>query len=165
MALKNHLLKLGLLFIAVLAFYTFAWRGMEHLRTRNGPWVVRFTSLTNDTATVTINNHKLGITNALLRFTGTGVPAGTSEEITFDKVTVKPPFGKFFYQDLTFLPGVITMDLFGHQVELRPRNLAVGTNQIAWKQDLVIERAALDNPVPIRFSNVPGIEVDTADGD
>ena len=42
------------------------------------------------------------------------------------------PFGECIYQDLMFLPGVVTMNLLGHEIELMPRTLVVDKKEVPW---------------------------------
>jgi hypothetical protein len=156
--IKKNVFQLAGLFLAVLIFYVAAWKGMNHLRTRNGPWVMEFSVTTNSTASVRITNHKLKVEGATLVFTNIPAMGGMDSTATFTNVAVKPAFGKFFYQDLTFLPGILTFDFFGHLVEIRPSALVIDTNLIPWspKPDLLLE--ASESPLEIRFSNVPGVE-------
>ena len=48
---------------------------------------------------------------------------------------VDVPFGKCIYQDLMFLPGVVTMNLLGHEIELMPRTLVIDKKEIPWTAD------------------------------
>lgn len=158
MALKKDLTRVALSFTAVLIFYVLAWSGMEYLRTHNGPWEIQFSATDSASAQVTINQHSLGITNAVIHFTDTIGLTPADEKVVFDTVSASPPFGKFFYQDLTFLPGVVTLQIQGHLIELRPRNLVVNTNQIPWNPAPEISLSATTNTPPITYSNVPGFE-------
>jgi hypothetical protein len=49
------------------------------------------------------------------------------------------PFGELLYQDPTFLPGTVTMRLFGHVVELLPRVLTVDKKEYPWQSGAVIQ--------------------------
>jgi hypothetical protein len=42
------------------------------------------------------------------------------------------PFGECIYQDLMFLPGVVTMNLLGHEIELMPRTLVIDKKEVPW---------------------------------
>jgi hypothetical protein len=42
------------------------------------------------------------------------------------------PFGECIYQDLMFLPGVVTMNLLGHEIELMPRTLVIDKKEAPW---------------------------------
>ena len=42
------------------------------------------------------------------------------------------PFGECIYQDLMFLPGVVTMNILGHEIELMPRTLVIDKKEVPW---------------------------------
>jgi len=42
------------------------------------------------------------------------------------------PFGECIYQDLMFLPGVVTMNLLGYEIELMPRTLVIDKKEVPW---------------------------------
>jgi hypothetical protein len=50
------------------------------------------------------------------------------------------------YEDLTFLPGVVTFDLFGHEVELLPRALIANKKQVPWKSGVTIDLWPTNKP-------------------
>src|SRR6185436_10633530 len=58
--------------------------------------------------------------------------------VSFDRPRKPVPFGKVIYEDLTQLPGVVTFDLFGHEVELLPRALIVNKREIKWSSQATI---------------------------
>lgn len=120
-----------LLFVAVVLAYLAVFNGIEYARKRKGPWEVEFTATPE-------GRPLLLITQAYSRvFTVLEFP---DEKVNVDSATVvfdrpkkgKPPFGKVIYEDLTFLPGVVTFDLFGHEVELLPRVLIVNKKELQW---------------------------------
>ena len=61
------------------------------------------------------------------------------QTVLFDRPRKPAPFGKVIYEDLTQLPGVVTFDLFGHEIELLPRVLVVNKRQIKWNSQASIE--------------------------
>ena len=65
------------------------------------------------------------------------------------------PFGRLFHADLTYLPGVVTFDLFAndsnathqgrrHEVELLPRGLVVNRTEYPWRPVMEIKLSAED---------------------
>jgi hypothetical protein len=56
-------------------------------------------------------------------------------------------FGRVLYEDLTILPGVVTFDLFGHEIELLPRTLIINKKEIPWKSESVLELWPTNKPV------------------
>jgi len=39
------------------------------------------------------------------------------------------------FHDLTNLPGTITLDLHGHEIEMLPRTLFINTKEVAWSNN------------------------------
>ena len=66
--------------------------------------------------------------------------------VAFEKVKTPVPFGKVIFEDLTFLPGVVTFDLFGHEIELLPRTLIVNKRGIPWQSGVTIDLWPTNKP-------------------
>ena len=49
------------------------------------------------------------------------------------------PAGRCLFEDLTFLPGTVALNVGGTGVQMLPRTLTVGTNEFPWRQARVIE--------------------------
>ncbi|MEW6303645.1 MAG: hypothetical protein AB1705_09255 [Verrucomicrobiota bacterium] len=134
----------------VLYFTTFSW--MEHRRTRKGPWEITFTS-TNGTPVVVITQPALNISDVQLQFPGeTLPPTNFSARVEFRQPQQWPfpvPFGRCIYQDLTFLPGVVTFDLFGHEIELMPRTLVIDHAEHPWQNGESHFLSATNKPTKI----------------
>ena len=65
--------------------------------------------------------------------------SNTVHAFVFDDPTkTNIPFGEIVFQDLTFLPGTVTLNLFGHEVELLPRVLIIDKEEHAWKTGAVV---------------------------
>src|SRR5687767_5999111 len=118
-------------FFVVLALYGAAFYGIEYVRHRKGPWQVDFRVEASGNPVVEIAQKNLDLSGVKIFFHGehaTNAP-GT---VRFDRVSQPVPFGKVIYEDLTFLPGVVTFDLFGHEIEILPRALIVNKKTIPW---------------------------------
>jgi hypothetical protein len=83
-----------------------------------------------------VNQRRLGIVNVRLVFpdqhlTNRVEPA----TLVFDHPSRRGgvPFGRVVFLDTTFLPGTVTVELFGHQIELLPRALIVNKQRRAWR--------------------------------
>ena len=65
------------------------------------------------------------------------------ESILFEleKEEFELPFGQLTYRDPTFLPGVVTLQVFGSTVECLPRTLVINQQEIEWNS---IETYAVD---------------------
>lgn len=134
--------SLALLFPVVLVAYFGVFWGLEHLRYRKGAWQVEFKTNEQGEPLVVINQPSLGVRGMQLVFHGertTNQPG----QVSFDRVQRPVPFGKVIYEDLTFLPGVVTFDLFGHEVELLPRVLIANKKQIPWPSDSGVEAGTI----------------------
>lgn len=130
---------LAILFSLVLLLYVAAFQGVEHLRARKGPWQVTFERDAQGVPAIVIGQSRLGVSRFQIRFpeesaTATNLPAvlvlGEPRQPPFDA-----PFGRVIYEDLTFLPGAATFDLFGHEIELLPRALLVNRREHPWQAE------------------------------
>ena len=132
-----------LAFVFALAIYVLVYQLIEHRRTRNGPWQVAFTTNSAGAPLVSIAQPALGITNVQLVFPGGQVPATNLPVVlTFAEPRPVPyalPFGQCVFVDSTFLPGTLTFDMFGHEIELLPRVLILDRKEHPWKSDETIE--------------------------
>ena len=142
---------LGGLFLLTLVLYFAGFYGLEHIRSRKGPWVVVF-DVQATQPTMTIRQPALGIESFKVVFDNPNTNGLTSGRVRFDnpklnaqsmektpestqELKQKPftvPFGECIYQDLMFLPGVVTMNLLGHEIELMPRTLVIDKKEVPW---------------------------------
>ena len=125
-----------------LAGYIVCYQAIEYRRTRNGPWQVTFTRTAAGAPVILIDQPKLAITNVQLSFAGELLPA-TNRPVTlvFDQPRPVPyavPFGDCVFMDTTFLPGTVTFQLFGHEIELLPRVLVLDRQEHPWRSDTAI---------------------------
>jgi len=131
-----------LAFLLALAGYIIIYKVIEHRRVQNGPWRVSFTTGRKAVPTIVIDQLRLGITNVQLCFAGETPPA-TNGPVTLDFGQPRPvpyevPFGKCVFMDTTFLPGTVTLQLFGHEIELLPRVLVIDRQEHPWRPDTTI---------------------------
>jgi hypothetical protein len=132
------------------ALYFAVFYGIEGCRQSSGPWRVTFT--TNEAGPVIeVAQPKLN-RSAVLKFPGETVGA-TNYPVTveFDRPRKAAVFGRVIYEDLMQLPGVVTLDLFGHEVELMRRTLIVNRRTIPWAPPPVVELWPTNKPAtPIK---------------
>jgi len=127
-------------FFVVLALYLLIFYSTEYWRQRKGPWEVGFITDANANPSIVVYQPRLKISSVELLFPGEKASQSNfSERVSFARPLTKVPFGRVLYEDLTVLPGVITFDLFGHEVELMPRTLVVNKKEVAWKSESVVE--------------------------
>jgi len=124
---------LAIAFFIALAVYVAAYRGIEGRRTRNGPWEITFTNSPDAHPALVVDQPKLGLTNVEMIFadamissnnTTTNFPSrlgfGEPKPVPFEL-----PFGKCIFMDTTFLPGTLTVSMFGHEIEFLPRVMMI----------------------------------------
>ena len=126
------------LFLAVAALYFGAFYGLEYARHRKGPWEVVFQTDVQGNPTLSITQPALGLRDVKI-IVHEDKATNSITRVSFDRPLQPVPFGKVIYEDLTFLPGVVTFDLFGHEVELLPRSLIANKRQIPWKSGTTLE--------------------------
>jgi hypothetical protein len=140
MKFAGPLKHLTLAFAIALAGYALFYYGIEQRRTRNGPWQVTFTSVSNS-PTLIINEAKLNISNLRISF-----PDHTAGPTNFVMVGDQPrevpfdvPFGTCVFMDTTFQPGTIAFKFFDHVVQLMPRVLTIDKVEHPWQSDTTIK--------------------------
>ncbi len=121
-------------FALALILYAGVYSGIEYLRTRKGPWEITFGQFGNDPG-LTIRQTRLGISNVCITFPGQRT-LPTNETVIFAQPRPVPydvPMGKCVFMDTTFLPGTVTLQIFGHEIELLPRVLTIDQREYPWK--------------------------------
>src|SRR3954452_1301177 len=127
-------------FFVVLGLYLLVFYVFEYWRHRRGAWEVDFVSDSGGRPSIVIYQARLNISSVEVLFPDQKTEAtNVSKRITFDRPLRKVLFGRVLYEDLTVLPGVVTLDLFGHEIELLPRALIVNKKEVPWKSESVIE--------------------------
>ena len=135
-------------FVVAVIFYFLAYGWMSRWQTGRGPWQVEFTTNQTGVAQIVIAQPALGLSNITLRFEGeTLAPTNHPGIVLFSKPRQATPFGELIYDDLMRQPGVITLDMFGHEVELIPKHLILNRQPVSWTNNIVISLAAT-NKIP-----------------
>jgi hypothetical protein len=128
------------------------------LRHRKGPWELEFSGSGPGEPAVRIEQGAMQVSNITLLFHGekaTNSPADSSSngpsgsnwvKMPFAEVKRTPPFGRLLYQDLTFLPGVLTFDFYGHEIEIMPRVLVVNKREYPWRSGTTIDLWPTNKP-------------------
>jgi hypothetical protein len=132
--------------VAVFVLYFAAFYGIEGCRHMKGPWEVTFN--TNSTEPlIVIKQARMGL-NSTIRFPDERVETTNvlPQTVKFDRPKKPVPFGKVIYEDLMQLPGVVTFDLFGHEIELLPRTLIVNKREIPWNSQQSVELWPTNKP-------------------
>ena len=132
---KDNILKhAAIAFVLALVVYVGFYSCDTHLRSRKGPWVVDFSS-TNGEPLLVINQPALGIQNVRVLLQGEKA-TNTPGVVRFEHPKrLGTPYGRVRFHDLTYLPGTITLDVYGHEIELLPRAFFLNTKEIPWQSD------------------------------
>ena len=139
--------SIAIWFVIVAGLYLGFFHGIEYLNHRKGPWEVSFMSDAQGNPGIVAYQPRLDISSVEIIFPGERIPqTNLSQRVLFDRPLRQVPFGKVIYADLRTLPGVVTFDLFGHEIELLPRVLIVNKKEIPWKSELTIELSLADKP-------------------
>ena len=138
--------SVAIVFVVVAAFYFATFWGIERFRKHRGPWEVAFGSDAQGEATLIVSQPALKLSGVRLVVHGERATNGPGV-VRFDRVQQPVPFGRVIYEDLTFrLPGVVTFDLFGHEVELLPRVLIVNKKEVPWQSGATVDLWPTNKP-------------------
>jgi hypothetical protein len=120
--------------VIAVVFYLVFFNWMQHRREGKGPWQINFSTAADGTPSIDIRQPALHLSHRVI-FDGAHLPqTNLHQTVQFYQGTADIPFGKMLFQDPTFLPGTVTMDLFGHQVEIIPRALIIDKKEHAWTE-------------------------------
>lgn len=135
--LPRHLaIAFGLALLIYAVFFTCDQR----LRHRKGPWEVTFATNAAGLPAITVNQFNVGVTNVQIVFRRESLSNVVgSARVIFGKPQQTIPFGKTKFEDLTYLPGSVAFDFFGHEVELLPRTLYLNKKEYPWKSGAIYE--------------------------
>ncbi len=146
-------MRFGGVFLGALVLYGVVYYWIEHRRTAKGPWTVTFTQESSGVPQLIVQQPKLGISNVQIRFLGAGALTNATQSLRFDSPRAVPyavPFGTCVYEDLTFLPGSVVFQMFGHQIELLPRVLIIDQREDSWMPNSTTILEAATNSGPAR---------------
>ena len=120
----------------------------QHLRMRRGPWRVTFARDASGNPVLVVNQPRLGIADLKIVFAG---ESGTyrMEEVVFDRPALALPFGTVKFDDLTSLPGTVTIEFAGHEIELLPRTLYLNRNPHPWQSGVTLVLRPEDKPASL----------------
>ena len=134
-------------FAIAAALYLSGFRLIEHFREVKGPWQVRFRTDGIGEPSLSVAHDKLGISNVTFVFPGERVAQTNMDAmVEFDAPKTNAPFGRIVFIDTTFLPGTVTFDLFGHEIELLPRTLVLNLKEVSWKSDTTYRLSEKEKP-------------------
>jgi hypothetical protein len=129
-------------FVIALIGYAGFFSCDKYLREKNGPWRITFTTDSSGIPGIVIQEPNLGIANVEIDFPDARIAqTNLSTVVVFDSPIKTVPFGKFIFHDLMYLPGTVTLELFGHEIELLPRVLIIDRMERPWKSGTTISLA------------------------
>ncbi|HVY70511.1 MAG TPA: hypothetical protein VHH73_11315 [Verrucomicrobiae bacterium] len=139
---------------AVVGYFSF-YKLDQHLRLRRGPWEVTFAREASGAPSITINEPKLGISNVKVVLGGETVPPdGLPATVRFDRPLLAIPFGELAFHDVTYLPGTIVLNAFGHGIQLIPRALTLDKDEVTWQSGQTYQLEASNKfPFPLHKDN------------
>jgi len=128
--------------IALVLYVTLYWL-IERRRVAHSPWVVAYEVDASGHAKLEISQRSLGLGPVEVRFnTAATNSALTRTQVVFDtpKSVPRPmPVGRSVFEDLTFFPGTVVLDVAGTDIQMLPRALTIGTNEFSWQPARTIE--------------------------
>lgn len=132
-------------FVIAAIFYALAYAWMTRRQIGRGPWQVAFTTNAAGVPQLIVAQPTLHISNVTVHFTGEQLNRSNSTgSVSFSKPQMPVPFCDVAYDDLMFQPGIVTLDCFGHLVELSPRALGLNGAARPWTNGVIYELSPSD---------------------
>lgn len=142
-----------LFFLTLVPAYLLVFWGTEYVRGKDGPWRLVFSSDAAGVPSLLVEHPGILAGGMELKFSEEKVEPGQRVECLLDKPIKPLPWGKRISEDLTFLPGTLAIDAFGHEVEIAPRILVVNRKEIPWGSQMhLVVNPADKLPVSERFT-------------
>lgn len=144
LARRDGLLRhLAIAAALAVVFYCAAFSWIEHQRVAKGPWEILFLSDGAGRPSLRIAQAALKISERLSFPDDQAARTNLAELVRFREPTTNLPFGEVLLQDPLYLPGTITMRIYGHRIEVLPRTLVVDQQEHTWKAgEEIVLRAA-----------------------
>jgi hypothetical protein len=126
----------GIAFGLALLFYIAAFHWIESCRVAKAPWKVTFEQGVKDPPVIMIHQPAKGVDSLRIVFED-APPREQDQQTTMVFDTARPvpfevPLGKCVFLDTTFFPGTVTLQCFGHEIEMIPRVLIVDHKEFPW---------------------------------
>jgi len=130
---SRHLLAA---FLLSLALYVVSYWLIESRRVADTPWLVSFQTDPSGRPELEIRQESMHLGPVRIRIDHTNpAPSVQRQEVVFDQPKAVPfavPLGQCIFQDPTFLPGTVVLEISGVKIQMLPRALTVGTNEFRW---------------------------------
>lgn len=127
-----------LFFLVLVPCYLMIFLGVEHWRNRQGPWILTFTIEATGVPVLRVQHSLIVPSGVEIRFADEHPSGLTNGSVTLSRPLQVLPWGERISEDLMAFPGVETLNLFGHEVELAPRVLVVNRHEIPWGSQAVV---------------------------
>jgi hypothetical protein len=135
--------------VLTVAGYAAFWSCDRHLRQRHGPWEITFDRAADGAPQLRVVQPRLGRA-ATITFAGESAGAAALPAVVaFDVPRRAVPFGTNTFEDLTYLPGNVTLQAFGHEVQFLPRTLVVNRREVAWADAAALVLRPEDKPATL----------------
>ncbi len=136
-------------FIVCVIGYALLYGCDAKLRTSRGPWSVTFDVTADQTPRLTISQPSYGIKNVDILFPGESITlTNGATDILFTHPKVELPFGEIRHHDLMYQPGVVTLLVFNHEIELIRRGLFIDRQEFSWQEADGFRLAPTNQPPP-----------------
>ena len=122
-------------FVLAVAAYALFYSCIEEQRARKGPWQVVFET-EDGKPVIVVSQPALRIQGVRVVFPSEDAGGNVAQRLSFDQAREVPfgvPFGKCVFQDAQTLPGTVTFELFGHEIQLLPRVLTIDGVEHPWR--------------------------------
>jgi hypothetical protein len=124
--------------VLAIAFYLLAYSFLSRRQSSRGPWEATFGTNEVGAPHLIVDQPTLGISNVIVRFADERLaPTNRTGRVAFSEPKRATPFGYVQYDDLMFQPGVVTLDCFGHLVEMTPKKLGLNGMALEWTNQAV----------------------------
>ena len=131
-AMKHFLVA----FLIAVVGYFVLFSAIERHRVADGPWQLSFAINAAGNPTIKVDQQRIGIYDVKFCFVSTNQSgAFAPSTMVFEKPRPVPfdvPFGKCIFLDPTVLPGTVTLQVFGHEIELLPKVLIIDLVRRPW---------------------------------
>jgi len=145
-------------FILTLFAYITLFGACQIQRRKAGAWALTFDQVSNGAPSLRIEHPRLLKNGPVTLFFPGEKPERTDLPITAvftDPITNRMPFGPILFVDTSALPGTVTLNAFGHVVEMIPRTLFVDFNTVPWSPgtNLVVQPGTKPPPERIKAAD------------
>ncbi len=125
--------------IVSLIFYAVGFSWIQHRRTARGPWEIEFRASADGVPSLVVSQANLNVFETIVFPTNKVSAQNLPQTVRFGPNSTNFPCREMKYQDSMYLPGTVTIDLFGHEVELIPRVLQIDAREYSWQSGATLE--------------------------